>query len=86
VWFGACLDSIEAGTFSADQIPPESGLNDEVVAALKAVEDWDLSDEWRWWNTPVGERGEYPILQAYFVLGAQCREIEAEADELESQS
>ena len=34
-------------------------------------------------SPPVGERGEYPILQAYFALGAQCREIEAE---LETQS
>lgn len=81
VWFGACLDAIEAGVVTAEQIPPESGLNAEVIAALKAVEDWDLSDEWRWCNTPVGERGEYPILQALFALGAQCREIEA----LESQ-
>lgn len=63
---------------TADQIPAESGLNDEVVAALKVVADWDLSDEWRGCNTPVGVRGEYPILQAYFALGAQCREIEAE--------
>jgi hypothetical protein len=55
-------------------------LNDQVVAALKAVADWDLSDEWRWCNTPVDERGEYPILQAYFALGAQCREIEAELE------
>jgi hypothetical protein len=58
---------------TADQIPPESGLNDEVIAALKAVEDWGLSDESRWCNTPVDERGGYPILQAYFALGAQCR-------------
>ena len=65
---------------TADQIPPESGLNDEVIAALKVVADRDLSDEWRWWNTLVGERGEYPILHAYFVLVAQCREIEAELE------
>jgi hypothetical protein len=82
LWFGACLDAIEAGVITADQIPPESGLNAGVVAALKA-EDWDLSDEWLWFNSPVGERGEYPIVQAYFALGAQDREIEAE---LESQS
>ena len=36
-WFGACLDAIEAGVITADQIPPESGLNDEVVAALKPL-------------------------------------------------
>jgi hypothetical protein len=83
LWFVACLDAIEAGVITADQIPPESGLNAGVVAALKAVEDWDLSDEWLWFNSPVGERGEYPIVQAYFALGAQDREIEAE---LESQS
>jgi len=59
---------------------PDSAMNDEVIAALKAVEDWDLSDEWNWCNTPVDERGEYPILQAYFALGAQCREIEAEME------
>jgi hypothetical protein len=76
-WFGACLDAIEAGVITADQIPPESGLNDEVVAALKAVADWDLSDEWRWCNTPVEVRGEYPILRAYCALGAQCHEVEA---------
>jgi hypothetical protein len=84
VWFGACLDAIEAGVITADQIPPESRLSDEVVAALKVVKDWDLSAEWRWCNTPVDGRGEYPILQAYFALGAQCREIEL--DELESES
>jgi len=78
VLFGAYLDAIEAGLVTADQIPLESGLNAEVIAALKAVEDWDLSDEWRWCNTPVAERGDYPILQAYFALGAQCREIEIE--------
>jgi len=82
VWFGVSLDAIEAGVITADQIPPESGLNDQVVAALKVVENWDLSDEWRWCNTPVGERGEYPIFQAHLALAAQCREIEA--DELES--
>ncbi|OBH31693.1 hypothetical protein A9X03_07135 [Mycobacterium sp. E1715] len=81
--FHACLDEIEAGMITADQISSDSGLNDEVIAALKIVENWDLSDEWRWWNTPVGERGDTPILQAYFALGAQCREVEAE---LESQS
>lgn len=81
-WFGACLDAIEAGVITADQVPPESGLNDEVVAALKVVEDWDLYEEWRWRNTAVDQRGEYPILAAYFALGAQCRQIEAE---LESQ-
>src|SRR5690242_17148073 len=43
LWFVACLDAIEAGVITADQIPPESGLNTEVVAALKAVEEWDLS-------------------------------------------
>jgi hypothetical protein len=80
VWFGVCLDAIEAGVITADQIPPESGLNDEVIAALKFVADWDLSDEWRWCNTPVDERGDYPILQAYFALGSQCRAIEAELE------
>ena len=79
-WFGACLDAIEAGVITADQIPPESGLSDEVVAALKAVAQWDLSDEWRWYNSPAEERGEYPILLAYFALGAQCREMEAELE------
>ena len=38
LWFVAYLDAIEAGVITADQIPPESGLNTEVVAALKAVE------------------------------------------------
>ena len=61
---GACLDAIEAGEITADQIPPESGLNDQVIAALKVVADRALSDEWRWWKTLVGERGEYPILHA----------------------
>lgn len=83
LWFVACLDAIEAGVITADQIPPESGLNAEVVAALKAVEEWDLSDEWHWCNTPVGERGEYPILQAHLTVAAQCREIEA--DELKTE-
>ena len=84
LWFVACLDAIEAGVITADQIPPESGLNTEVVAALKAVEEWDLSDEWHWCNTPVGERGEYPIFQAHLALAAQCREVEADGPESES--
>ena len=84
VWFGVCLDAIQAGVITADQIPPESGLNAEVIAALKVVEDWDLSDEWRWCNTPVDERGAYPIFQAHFALGAQCREVEADGPESES--
>ena len=38
-------------------------------------------------NTPVDERGQYPIMQALVALGAQCREMEAEREaELESQS
>ncbi|OMB93583.1 hypothetical protein [Mycobacterium colombiense] len=80
VWFGVSLDAIEAGVITADQIAPESGLNDQVVAALKVVDDWDLSDEWRWCNTSTDERDESPILQAYFALGAQCREVEAELE------
>jgi hypothetical protein len=36
--FGAYLDAIEAGLTTADQIPQQSGLNDEVIAALKVVE------------------------------------------------
>jgi hypothetical protein len=78
VLFGAYLDAIEAGLVSADQIPLESGLNAEVISAFKVVEHWDVSDEWRWCNTPVDERGEYPILQAYFALGAQCRTIDGD--------
>ncbi len=78
LWFVACLDAIEAGVITADQIPLESGLNTEVVAALKAVEEWDLSDEWHWCNTPVGERGEYPIFQAHLAVAAQCREVDAD--------
>jgi len=74
--FVAVLSAIEAGTMTADQIPPESGFNDEVIAALKAVEEWDLSDQWVWYNTP-GERGEYPIFQAHLAVAAQCREMEA---------
>ena len=84
LWFVACLDAIEAGVITADQIPPESGLNSEVVAALKAVEEWDLSDEWHWCNTPVDERGEYPIFQAHLALAAQCREVEADGSESDS--
>jgi hypothetical protein len=79
LWFVACLDAIEAGVITADQIPPESGLNTEVVAALKAVEQWDLSDQWVWHTAPVAERvGEYPIFQAHLALAAQCREIETD--------
>jgi hypothetical protein len=79
LWFVACLDAIEAGVITADQIPPESGLNDEVVAALKAVQDWDLSDQWVWHTASVADRvGEYPIFQAHLALAAQCREIEAD--------
>ncbi len=84
LWFVAYLDAIEAGVITADQIPPESGLNAEVIAALKVVEDWDLSDEWRWCNTAVGERGEYPIFQAHLARAAQCREVEADGPESES--
>ena len=73
-----CLDAIEAGVITADQVPAESGLNAEVVAALKVVEDWDLSDEWRWWNTPVDERGAVPDFPSPFALAAQCREMDAE--------
>jgi hypothetical protein len=84
--FHHCLDAIEAGVITAEGIPPESGLNDQVIAALKAVEQWDLSDAWRWCNTPVDERGQYPIMQALVALGAQCREMEAEREaELGSQ-
>lgn len=84
VWFGVCLDAIDAGVITADQIPPESGLNAEVIAALKVVKNWDLSDEWRWCNTPVDERGAYPIFQAHLALAAQCREVEADGPESES--
>src|ERR1700677_1187730 len=52
LWFVACLDAIEAGVITADQIPPESGLNTEVVAALTAVEECDLSDQWVWHTAP----------------------------------
>jgi hypothetical protein len=76
--FVAVLDVIEAGTMTADQIPPESGFNAEVVAALKAVEEWDLSARQVWANTPVGERGVYPIFEAHLALAAQCREMEAD--------
>jgi hypothetical protein len=82
--FVACLDAIEAGVITADQIPPESGLNADVIAALKAVADWDLSDQWVWYTSKVADRvGGYPIFEAHLALAAQCREIEAE---LESQS
>jgi hypothetical protein len=66
--FHHCLDAIEAGLITAEGIPPESGLNSEVIAALKAVHDWDLSDAWRWHNTPVGERGAYPVFEALVAL------------------
>jgi hypothetical protein len=36
LWFVACLDAIEAGALTAEEIPAESGLNHEVVAALKS--------------------------------------------------
>jgi len=81
--FVACLDAIEAGAVTADQISPESGLNTEVVAALKAVQQWDLSDQWVWHTTPVEDRvGESPLWASHLALAAQCREIQA--DELES--
>lgn len=87
-WLLACLDAIEAGVITADEIPPESGLNADVTAALKAVADWDLSDQWVWYNAKVADRvGGYPIFEAHLALAAQCREIEAEMEaELESQS
>jgi hypothetical protein len=70
---------------TADQIPPESGLNTEVVAALTAVEQWDLSDQWVWHTAPVDDRvGESPLWTAHLALAAQCRGIDA--DELESES
>jgi hypothetical protein len=53
------------------------------VPAWTLVEDCDLSDGWRWCNTPVDERDEYPIFLADFAPGPHCREIEAE---LENQS
>jgi hypothetical protein len=62
------------------EIPPESGLDAEVIAALKAVEDWDLSDEWAWDNTPVDERGDYPIFEGHVAVARQCAEIEAEME------
>jgi hypothetical protein len=76
LWFVTCLDAIEAGVITAEEIPPESGLNGDVVAALKAVETWDLSDEWEWTNTPVTKRGDYPILLAHQALAKQCRAVE----------
>ena|SRR5271167_474422 len=89
LWFLACMDAIQAGVITAAEVPPESGLNAEVIAALKVVEDWDLSDQWVWFNAPVAERVcEYPIFQAHLALANQRREMEAaelEA-ELESQS
>jgi hypothetical protein len=64
---------------TANQIPPESGLNADVVEALKAAEHWDLSDQWVWHTAPVHERvGESPLWTAHLALAAQCREIEAD--------
>ena len=82
LWFVACLDAIEAGLITPDEIPPESGLNGDVIAALKAVETWDLSDEWEWTNTPVTKRGDYPILLAHQALAKQCRAVEGQEDPL----
>jgi hypothetical protein len=86
--FLACLDAIQAGVITAERIPPEAGLNDQVIAALKAVEDWDLSDQWVWFNAPVAERVVgYPIFEALRALAAQRREMQAKQEaEMESQS
>jgi hypothetical protein len=51
LWFAAVLGALQAGLI--DEVPEEAGLNPAVVAALRAVADWDLDDEWAWVNTPT---------------------------------
>lgn len=72
------LDALEAGVIT--EVPEESGLNTDVVAALKAAAAWDLDDQWQWANTPPDERDDDPLWLAHLALAAHCRAVEAEQD------